>query len=678
MVSLLFLFIKQLFSFIDKMVIFVIKYLYQLIVAIADTNVFGNLIYDYLGRIYMFLSVFMVFKLSISIINYVINPDALSDKSKGFGKLITNVVISLILLAITPNLFNMAFNLQTDILNSNAIYQIITGKKLATVTKKNNEKTLTLYENARASAEQIAFGVYSGFVYQVEGEDSDDPSKTGDAFGAYCEEKDVANGCGKTVNGKFVEHVCGNTTCLLDGDTVTNSNNKYWWLISTACGCVVVYILLGFCIDTAVRSVKLGFLQIIAPIPIMLRMDPSGKDDKFQKWLQETIKTFISLFIRLAALFFATEIIRTVMTPNNGTMTSYAGATQVGGGGLTGVFVQVFIVIGCLLFAKQFPQLLSDILGIKLDGDGFSLKKKMGGIPGLGAAKVIGAGALGFAGGAAANAYAGIKGWDKTKGFWSNANRLGNSMATGAFSGAFRGARSNEKNMFKAAGAGVKGSVDARNLRAERNATGDGGIKGWGSRRIAGLDKFAGVTNDDTAKIAAQRQFGEDLWNKVNSKAKGYESKYSMGGNIGSDFGKAWKTADDAKDYRNKINSQLSMARSDFQAGKEISWGDKKGAAAIAALEVESAKASAAYDKASADFKELRSMQEHKTEATYYDAYNAADDRHSAESYANKTFTEYSSSDSPASAPQHGPNGKGDPVAGRPNPNTSRKKQRRR
>lgn len=645
MISLLFLFIKQLFSFVDRMVVFVIKYLYQLIVAIADTNVFGNLIYDYLGRIYMFLSVFMVFKLSISIINYVINPDALSDKSKGFGKLITNVVVSLILLAVTPNLFNTAFNLQTDLLNSNAIYQIITGRKL---TLKDNQNTL--YENARYSAEQIAFGVYSGFVYKVSNEDSDDPSETGKAFGAFCDKKDVKNGCGKKVDGEIVENICGNTTCLLDADTVTNKNNKYWWLISTACGCVVAYILLGFCIDTAVRSVKLGFLQIIAPIPIMLRMDPSGKNDKFQKWLQETIKTFISLFVRLAALFFATEIIRTVMSPDNEAMTSYSGASELGGGGLTGVFVQVFIVIGCLLFAKQFPQLLSDILGIKLDGDGFSLKKKMGGIPGLGAAKMIGAGALGFAGGAAANAYAGVKGWDKSKGFWQNANKLGNSMATGAFSGAFRGARSNEKNMFKAAGAGVKGSVDARNLRAERKATGDGGISGWGHRRVAELDKFAGVTNDDTAKIAAQRQFGEDLWKKVNSGE--YSSKYSMGGKIGNEFAKAWEISDNAKDYRNKINSQLSMARSDFQAGKDIQWGDKSGAAAIAALEVESAKASAAYDKASADFKELRSMQKHKSEATYYDAYNAADDRHSAESYAKKTVTEYSSQSSSNSSKQ--------------------------
>lgn len=492
MVSLLFLFIKQLFSFVDRMVVFVIKYLYQLIVAIADTNVFGNLIYDYLGRIYMFLSVFMVFKLSISIINYVINPDSLSDKSKGFGKLITNVVISLILLAVTPNLFDIAFNLQTDILNSNAIYQIITGKKLATVTEKNNEKTLTLYENAKYSAEQIAFGVYSGFVYHVPNENSDDPTETGEKFGAYCEEKNVKNGCGKKVNGEVIKNVCGNTTCLLDANTVTAKQNKYWWLISTACGCVVAYILLGFCIDTAVRSVKLGFLQIIAPIPIMLRMDPSGKDDKFQKWLKETIKTFISLFIRLAALFFATEVIRTVMNPpeNANAMSTYSGN---GATGLTAVFVKVFIIIGCLLFAKQFPQLLSDILGIKLDGDGFSLKKKLGNVPGLGVAKTVGAGALGFAGGAAANAYAGIKGWDKTQGFWKNANRLGNSMATGAFSGAFRGARSNEKNMFKAAGAGISGAAAARNLRAERKEIGAGGIRGAASRFGASVSNLAGV-----------------------------------------------------------------------------------------------------------------------------------------------------------------------------------------
>lgn len=618
MVSLLFLFIKQLFSFVDRMIVFVIKYLYQLIIAIADTNVFGNLIYDYLGRIYMFLSVFMVFKLSISIINYVINPDALSDKSKGFGKLITNVVISLILLAVTPNLFNMAFNLQTDLLNSNAIYQIITGKKLS--GDKNNRATL--YENAKYSSEQIAFGVYSGFVYQVKGGDadeSDDPNSDGNNFGAYCDEKKVKNGCGKKVDGEVIKNICGNTTCLLDADTVTAKQNKYWWLISTACGCVVAYILLGFCIDTAVRSVKLGFLQIIAPIPIMLRMDPSGKDDKFQKWLQETIKTFISLFIRLAALFFATEVIRTVMEPSNGAMTSYSGADKIGGGGLTGVFVKVFIVIGCLLFAKQFPQLLSDILGIKLDGDGFSLKKKMGGIPGLGAAKMIGAGALGFAGGAAANAYAGVKGWDKSKGFWQNANKLGNSMATGAFSGAFRGVRSNEKNMFKAAGAGISGAAAARNARAMRKDADES----WFSTQMDKVNKLAGVGTDDTAKVAAERKFGEDLFNdvrdgKYNNNPHGLPPQYGFYNN--KEFAEAVQNADEAKKIRDSQQSVYEQARMRFESGdKSIS------AAQVDQLRIDAAKASATYDKAKTELDTQKTL--HSDDARKYAAYSAAEDR---------------------------------------------------
>lgn len=485
MAALLFLFVKQIFSFIDRMVVFVIKYLYQLIVAIADTNVFGDLIYQYLGRIYMFLSVFMVFKLSISIINYIVNPDAMTDKNTGFGKLITNVVISLILLAVTPNIFEIAFDLQKDLLNSNAVYQIVTGKQLDTGQGNSN-----MYENAKVSAESIAFGVYRGFVYQVVDEDSDEPTESGDNFGAFCDPDDVKSGCEK--------NICQSTTCLLDVDTVTAKQNKYWWLISTACGCVVAYILLGFCVDTAVRSVKLGFLQIIAPVPIMLRMDPKDKGDKFKKWLKETATTFLSLFIRLAALFFAVDLINVVVNPDTNTMISYSGAAEIGGGGLTGVFVKIFVVIGCLLFAKQFPQLLSDLLGIKLDGDGFSLKKKLGGIPGLGAAKMVGAGALGFAGGMAANTWAGVKNWDKNKGIFSNLNKFGNSFTTGAFSGAYRGVTSKEKNMFKAAGAGISGAAAARNLRAERNEIGAGGISGAASRFGAKVSNLAGIESGAT------------------------------------------------------------------------------------------------------------------------------------------------------------------------------------
>lgn len=609
---------RRLFALLDGIVAWAIELLYVLLIKIADTDVFRELIYQYLGRIYTFLGIFMVFKLSFAMINYIINPDTLTDKGKGFSKLITNVVISLILLAITPNLFDAAFKLQSDLLSSNAVYQIVTGKKLPTSDGNSNK---SLEENAKVQGKEMSYAVYSSFIYKSGGDDYELEDQK------ICEIKVGA-------------------TCLLDEDVIIKKDGKkftyeYKYLISTICGCAVVYMLLMFCFDAAVRSVKLGFLQIIAPIPILSMIDPGKGTDKVSKWGKECGKTFIDLFIRLAGIFFALDVIHSILSSKE--MMKYYSS----GASVNNLFVRLFVIIGCLMFAKQLPNLIESILGIKLSGDGFSLKKKLGNVPGLGVAKAAGAGALGFAGGMAANAWATKGNW-KGQGFKGGLRNVG-SMLAGGMSGAGRGLTSKEKNLFKAAGAGVKGSVDARNLRADRYATGEGGIKGWGSRRIAGIDKFAGVTNDDTAKIAAQRELGEKLWEQVNGNPDKnlkpvYTSKYDIPG-IGDKFKNAWEITDKAKDYRNSINSQLSMARSDFQAGKDVQWGDKTGAAAIAALEVESAKASAAYDKASADFKELRSMQEHKSEATYYDAYNAADDRHSAESYSKKTVTQYTSSD---------------------------------
>ena len=89
--------VRMLFAMLDHLVVWAIKLLYTLLIQIASTNVFGNFIYEMLGRIYVFLGIFMLFKLSMSVITYIINPDTLTDKSKGFSKMITNVVISLIL-----------------------------------------------------------------------------------------------------------------------------------------------------------------------------------------------------------------------------------------------------------------------------------------------------------------------------------------------------------------------------------------------------------------------------------------------------------------------------------------------------------------------------------------------------------------------------------------------------
>lgn len=456
--------LRWIFSWIDLIVVWAIELLYVLLIKIADTNVLGDLIYHYLGRIYTFLGIFMVFKLSLSIINYIVNPDALTDKSKGFSKLITNVVISLVLLAITPNIFDAAFKLQSDLLGQNVIYQIVTGKKLATGG--------TMEDNAKAQGKSMSYAVYSSFIY---------PSSISDASNIAVNEIIVEN-C-KSSDG---------AGCLLSNDVIAKEDSddkfvyEYKFIISTICGCAVVYMLFTFCFQAALRAVKLSFLQIIAPIPILSMIDPKTGTSKISKWGKECGKTYIDLFIRLAAIFFALDIIHNVIEGSDGVMITFSTGQPV-----TNLLVRLFIIIGCLMFAKQMPQLISDILGIKLDGGGFSLKKQLSGLPGMGLAKTLGAGAIGYAGGMAANAWATKGNW-KGKGFLNGLRNTG-SIIAGAHSGAVRGLAAKDKNMFKAAGNGIRGASAARNLRADRKAAGDGGLSGYRRRLGVSAANLAGI-----------------------------------------------------------------------------------------------------------------------------------------------------------------------------------------
>src|SRR5574344_2782404 len=59
--------------------------------------------------IYVIVGVFMLFRLAISLIQMLINPDQINDKQVGAGKLIARIVTCIILLIVfSPNSFLMA------------------------------------------------------------------------------------------------------------------------------------------------------------------------------------------------------------------------------------------------------------------------------------------------------------------------------------------------------------------------------------------------------------------------------------------------------------------------------------------------------------------------------------------------------------------------------------------
>lgn len=433
--------LRSLFGALDSLLGWAVSTLYSLIVQIANVDIFGDYIWEFAGRIYTFLAIFMLFKLSVSMVNYILNPDQFSDKSKGFGKLIQNVIIVIVLIITVPNIFEWAYDLQSMILNSNVLYTVVTGRKNNSNFELDEwnalpkeEKVEKIKNSATNAGNQIKYEIMSTFIYYKDDcTNSEDCSPKNSEYNTTCHQR----GVDEAENGEFSYTAAYD--CLVSGDTVNNKSeknyglikdgftNEYKFLISTICMIAVAYVFLVFAFDVALRSVKLGVLQLIAPIPIMSRLDPnSGKSGMFSKWLKECSKTYLDLFIRLLGLFFAIEII-TSMTVG-GKFVWRGTGVSIGFG-----FVKIFIILGLLMFAKQLPQFIEGITGYKLDSGGLNLKKKLGGIPLAGKPILAGAGlagrtgmALGAMGGRYAGKIAGFTGKKVGQGIgWADNHWLG-------------------------------------------------------------------------------------------------------------------------------------------------------------------------------------------------------------------------------------------------------------
>lgn len=380
---------RQFFFSIDKIVFNFISTIYDFLITIARTSVLSQAdIVDMANRVYKLLAIFMIFKVTFSLIMYVVNPDDFTDKNKGIGNLGTKIVMSLALLILTPYLFNYAYQLQTIILEDNSLSALIFG-----------EDQMNSVESPFASAgDSMAYIVMAPFFAPNSAIDqlyecsqlTERDDLTGDiVFNKSCSGlsstsltssdfacSSDANSLCALKNEKFSEQTLknyvagvtlGNIGLMFRQDMAIASSGDnfiidYKYLFSTALGIVVVLLLISFCLDVALRSIKLAFLQLVAPIPILSYIDPKGgKDGMFKKWYEMCFKTYISLFIRLLAIYFAAYIISRIDRM----------VDIVDGSYVSNLLVKIFIIIGALMFAKQLPKILEG-LGIKLDG-GFTL-----------------------------------------------------------------------------------------------------------------------------------------------------------------------------------------------------------------------------------------------------------------------------------------------------------------
>lgn len=458
--------LRFLFSWLDSVVANLITTVYDLLLNLSNLILYSDNIVKTLGkRIGLILGIFMLFRIAITLVNYLISPDQVKDSSKGFKKLFANIFISLFLLATVNHIFDFAYKLQLEVVNSNIIGKIFFGSKNSVSLKADGTEVI-------GPDADIGYYLYSAFF--TPNPDVGNLKRCSDMWDVEVNVKE--NGCDSalssvlsgTAKGKIwkarseqnLSNVFSDWDIVLaksDGDFVFN----YLPIISTAAGVIVVLIMISFCMDLALRAVKLLFLQIIAPIPIIANMDPSKGKDMFGKWYKECFKTYLSVFLRLIAINFAIFMITLIYGNFKGMFSG-------------NVLINAFIIIGCLMFAKQAPKLLEDMFGIKSDGMLLHPLKKFQeqalfgkNITGLAAAGLAGTAAVGanmaarFRMGTKETGFEGH--WDRTVGTILSGVAGGLSAAARGTVGAIKGDK-----FSQVYGNAYRGAVRARNNRNSR------------------------------------------------------------------------------------------------------------------------------------------------------------------------------------------------------------------
>ena len=329
---------RLIFFFLDSVIYNLIPKIYDLLITIARTSPLSQAsITDMASRIYKLLAVFMIFKVTFSLIMYVVNPDDFSDKNKGVSKLVTNIVISLGLLVLTPYFFSYGFQLQKIILEDNSLATLVFGDDAANTNNILNDAgnsmayiaispfispNLELFDCTKlydAVEDEI---ILNKSCFGFEDLVKYDEDNTCDGAEAICDhvcEDDCDNNLTKEDLLTYAAGIrSGNFNLMFRQEIISTVDTKngekfmfdYTFLISTVVGVVILLLLITMCMDIALRSIKLAFLQLIAPIPILSYIDPkSGKDGMFKKWGQMCIKTYLTLFIKLLVIYFAIYII---------------------------------------------------------------------------------------------------------------------------------------------------------------------------------------------------------------------------------------------------------------------------------------------------------------------------------------------------------------------------------
>ena len=344
---------------IDCIIYSFVSYVYKIFLVLAqggkifDDRVINGLI----NRLYLILGVVMLFILAYSLLKSMINPDEMAKSKNSPIHIIKDVIIAIALIAFMPTIFNFAYSFQNSLLINNTIGKLIVGP-----ATENPENTINNGGYTMAATIFKSFYHANATEEKVYCNDITEETKRTTLDGRTCEPISVGDG---QTWGQLWQEAEAHTTFWVLGRAAPNilkGEVTYYIIIAPVAGIFVLFVLLSYCFDMALRLVKLAVYEIIAPIPVLARIVPNEQAKKvFNNWVKATITTFVEVFIRIAMLYFAVLLIETV----TGSIDDLF-KTSISGGATLDVILlaKALIVVGIIMFVKQAPEIIKEVTGL--------------------------------------------------------------------------------------------------------------------------------------------------------------------------------------------------------------------------------------------------------------------------------------------------------------------------
>ena len=414
---------------LDTLIYGLITSVFKIFMALAGARLLtSEAYYDIANKVYAIIGVVMLFVLAYSVLRGIVNPDQAMKESG--GGLVKRIIIAVVGLAITPVLFNVAYQGQALFLEHDVLTKIFfrgnSNQEVEVGTAQVGENGQTVGGGTANVDEQIksiggavtATNLWKAFFYPAEDSNKEAKDIEADLGGFFQNGGGLFLACagaaiagliaggpiGVLLGGVAVYSCVRGANALVSGAALGNNGTitleeayaavaggenfsifsafidnivedgdiTYVFIISSVAGFFALYAFASFCFDMGIRAAKLAYFQIIAPIPLIMQVIPKYKDN-FKNYISSVISTFAEVFIRISVVYIIVYIICHLGDLLGGAASVLSNENL---NGIESTLAFALLILGLIAFARKAPEFISETLKLPKGSMSLGLRNK--------------------------------------------------------------------------------------------------------------------------------------------------------------------------------------------------------------------------------------------------------------------------------------------------------------